>query len=125
MPRVSTRNARRRSSESSRPSTLSWRGARRWRGSIRAVPARWKPSGWTATGTSQATKMADALVLDASVAIAIARREPQANAAGAALYERASRNQTVHVPGHFWLELANVFARRHGMSPSEILQGVR
>jgi predicted nucleic acid-binding protein len=70
-------------------------------------------------------RMVEALVLDASAALAVARQEPTAAYVMAALDERAARNGSVHVPGHFWLELANVLARRFRLPPLDIVEGVR
>lgn len=65
------------------------------------------------------------IVVDASAAIALIRREP----AGLALDEilRASAREAVRLlaPEGFWLEIANVLVRRHGLPPSDVVEALQ
>lgn len=65
------------------------------------------------------------LVLDASAAISIVLDEPRGVAVRTAILEHARRDGSFHVPGQFWLELANVLARRYGRRPNDIVAAVR
>lgn len=62
------------------------------------------------------------IVLDASVAIAIIRREPARPAVLAVLRETAAGRGDRAVPDHFWLEVANVLIRRYGVTPAEAVE---
>jgi predicted nucleic acid-binding protein len=64
------------------------------------------------------------VVLDASVAIAIIRREAVANAARATVARWISVGRPLVVPSHFWLEVANVLFRRHRWNGEEVLTAV-
>lgn len=66
-----------------------------------------------------------ALVLDASVAIAIVRSEPTAPALLALLRTSIAHGGRRLVPDDFWLELANVLVRRHHASPEEAVEALR
>jgi predicted nucleic acid-binding protein len=68
---------------------------------------------------------ADALVLDASVAIAIVRREPTAPALRALVRASIAHGGRRLVPDDFWLELANVLVRRHRASPEMVVEALR
>ena len=57
------------------------------------------------------------LVVDASAALAILRDEPDGDRVRAAV-GRAAREE-LHVPNHFWLEVANVLGRRVGHTAAE------
>ncbi len=65
------------------------------------------------------------IVLDASAAIALIRREPAWPAIAEVL--RASAREAVRLlaPEAFWLEVVNVLVRRHGLPPSEVVEALR
>ena len=65
------------------------------------------------------------IVLDASAAIALIRREPPWPAIAEVL--RASAREAVRLlaPEAFWLEVVNVLVRRHGLPPSEVVEALR
>jgi predicted nucleic acid-binding protein len=65
--------------------------------------------------------MTRGLVVDASVALAIVRREPGSDAAAAALREA----DELVVPELFWLEIVNVLLRRHGLQPELVVEAIR
>ncbi len=69
--------------------------------------------------------MTGALVLDASVAIALVRHEPNREDLRDALRASARRRQRRLVPDVFWLELANVLVRRHKLTASQALEVLR
>ncbi|HYN70343.1 MAG TPA: type II toxin-antitoxin system VapC family toxin [Candidatus Eisenbacteria bacterium] len=64
-----------------------------------------------------------AIVVDASIAIAIARREPAATAARSLLRVRAGGR--LLVPDHFWIELTNVLVRRYSATAEETVEALR
>ena len=68
--------------------------------------------------------MSERLVIDASAALAIVLGEPERPTADAILRDRAG-TLDVLVPGHFWLEIANVLGRRHRFSAEDIVEAVR
>jgi predicted nucleic acid-binding protein len=61
------------------------------------------------------------LVIDASVAVAIVRREPARDVVRAILRERGR----AQVPAFFWLEIVNVLGRRYRYPGAAILEAVR
>ncbi len=65
------------------------------------------------------------IVLDASVAVAIIRREPSRPTLLAVLRETATGRGDRVVPDHFWLEVANVLIRRYGVTPAEAVEQLR
>jgi predicted nucleic acid-binding protein len=69
--------------------------------------------------------MTGGLVLDASAAIAIVRREAARFDVMDALRDSARRRKPRLVPDIFWLELANVLARRHRVTPTTIVAAIR
>lgn len=64
------------------------------------------------------------IVLDASVAISIARQEPEGAAANAAISQWTRDGVRVVVPSHFWLEVVNALVRRHGWSGADVLRSI-
>jgi predicted nucleic acid-binding protein len=66
-----------------------------------------------------------ATVIDASVAIAIVRREPMAAAAGSAMRRPEVAGGRILVPDPFWIEVTNVLIRRHRATPEEALEALR
>lgn len=72
---------------------------------------------------TRSQKVPEALVLDASAAIAIVHAEPARNAVVMAL--RDPRMGDVVVPGHFWLEIANVLVRRFGYTSRQVTEAVQ
>ena len=65
------------------------------------------------------------IILDASAAIALIRREPAWPAIAEVL--RASARDAVRLlaPEAFWLEVVNVLVRRHGLPPSQVVEALR
>jgi predicted nucleic acid-binding protein len=66
-----------------------------------------------------------ATVIDASVAIAIVRREPMAAAVGSAMRRPEVAGGRILVPDPFWIEVTNVLIRRHRATPEEALEALR
>jgi len=66
-----------------------------------------------------------AAVIDASVAIAIIRREPMAAAVGSAMRRPEVAGGRILVPDPFWIEVTNVLIRRHRATPEEALEALR
>ena len=62
-----------------------------------------------------------ALVIDASIALAVVLDEPVRDVIRRLLRKRGRPR----VPSFFWLEVINTFARRHGYASDEILEAVR
>ena len=69
--------------------------------------------------------MPDRLVLDASAAIAIARAEPGVADIRRIVGDHLAAGGEIDAPQHFWLEVANVLVRRHGLTPVEIVEAIR
>ena len=65
-----------------------------------------------------------ALVVDASVAVSIIRKEPEAEEAALAIARWTSTGMPLMVPGHFWLEVANTLVMRHGWDGARVLQAI-
>jgi len=61
------------------------------------------------------------IVIDASVAIAIIRREAAASVARTTIARWISLGRPLFVPSHFWLEVANTLFRRHRWNGQEVL----
>ncbi|MEO8468288.1 MAG: type II toxin-antitoxin system VapC family toxin [Chloroflexota bacterium] len=68
--------------------------------------------------------MTAGIVVDASAAIALVRREPAVSAITVAL-KRVAPGERLLVPDGFWLEVANVLIRRHRHSPDEVVEALR
>lgn len=66
-----------------------------------------------------------AVVLDASAAMAMLRREPAGRAVLETLRASVSERTRLLVPDVFWLELVNVLARRYRLLPTEVIEAVR
>jgi predicted nucleic acid-binding protein len=69
--------------------------------------------------------MTSGLVLDASAAIAVIRREPARSEVMQAIQESARRRERQIVPDFFWLELTNVLIRRHRLTPAHVVEALR
>ncbi|HEY8771735.1 MAG TPA: type II toxin-antitoxin system VapC family toxin [Candidatus Limnocylindria bacterium] len=67
---------------------------------------------------------ARALVVDASVAIAIAVQEPGYDLAVSILRDRGAAGEKLIVPAFFWLELVNVLIKRHRLAPGVVLEAL-
>jgi predicted nucleic acid-binding protein len=65
------------------------------------------------------------IVLDATVAIAVMRREPAAAALAEILHASAGGAVRLLVPVAFWLEFVTVLVRRYGLPPSEAVEALR
>jgi predicted nucleic acid-binding protein len=68
---------------------------------------------------------AQPVVLDASAAIAMVRREPAGPIVLESLRASASTKSRLLVPDPFWLELVNVLVRRYSLRSNEVLEAVR
>jgi predicted nucleic acid-binding protein len=68
--------------------------------------------------------IADRMVLDASVAIALLRAEPAAIEVARVIAARAGEGSLV-VPDHFWLEVQNVLVRRHRWDADAVVEAFR
>lgn len=66
-----------------------------------------------------------ATVIDASVAIAMVRREPMATAVGQAMRRPEVSGGRILVPDPFWIEVTNVLIRRYRATPEEALEALR
>lgn len=64
------------------------------------------------------------IVLDASVAISIARKEPEAASAVSSIAGWTRDGIAIVVPSHFWLEVANALTRRHRWAGDDVLQTI-
>lgn len=69
--------------------------------------------------------MADALVLDASAALAIALEEREAAAIGAQVRAAMTGDARILVPEHFWLEVVNVLVTRYRHSADDVIERLR
>ena len=65
-----------------------------------------------------------ALVVDASVAVAILIEEPAGDRAALILRERDAAGGQIFVPAFFWLEIVNVLIRRYRQPPGLVLQSI-
>ncbi|MEX0625433.1 MAG: type II toxin-antitoxin system VapC family toxin [Chloroflexota bacterium] len=68
--------------------------------------------------------MASALVVDASVAVAITVQEAGHDRAVTILRERRAAGSKLLVPAFFWLEVANVLVRRYRQRPGVVLEAI-
>lgn len=68
--------------------------------------------------------MTDGLVLDASAALAIIRREAAREFVLRILRERTGESE-IFVPGHFWLEIVNVLGLRYRHPPSRVVADIQ
>lgn len=64
------------------------------------------------------------VVIDASIALAIALREPRANSAIRMIRAWSQARRDRVVPSQFWYELVNGLGRRHGFSGQRTLDAV-
>ena len=83
------------------------------------------PCAWSEGATTTSSPVADRLVLDASVALAIARAEPGAEAIRTILADHLAADGEIEVPDHFWLELVNVMVRRYRRTAPEVVETIR
>lgn len=77
----------------------------------------------TATTDIRST-VSRSIVLDASAAIAMVRREESADRIRHLLVDRSRAGAKVIVPGVFWVEVVNVLARRHQYTGDAILEAI-
>ena len=68
------------------------------------------------------TMNTDALVIDASAAISLVREEEAGSAVRGIIGQDAVR--PLLVPEIFWVEVANILVRRHGMPMDAVLEGL-
>jgi predicted nucleic acid-binding protein len=64
------------------------------------------------------------VVVDASVALAIALNEPEGPLAAAAISDWTRTRATIVVPAHFWLEVTNSLLRRRHLPGEAVLEAV-
>jgi len=64
------------------------------------------------------------IVLDASVAVPLAHREPQSDRWRALVTGWLREHRAVVVPDHFWLEVSNSLLRRHRYRGGEVLEAL-
>ena len=64
------------------------------------------------------------IVIDASIGLAVMRREPERPAIRAAAQAWAQEGIDLVVPSHFWAEVVNVLVRRYGMSEPEVIEAL-
>jgi predicted nucleic acid-binding protein len=67
---------------------------------------------------------ARALVIDASIGIAVVRKEPGWKGALDALRLRRVAGSPLLVPSLFWLELVNVLSRRYRLKPAIVIEAI-
>jgi predicted nucleic acid-binding protein len=67
---------------------------------------------------------ARALVIDASIGIAVVRKEPGWKGALDALRLRRVAGSPLLVPSLFWLELVNVLCRRYRLKPGIVIEAI-
>jgi predicted nucleic acid-binding protein len=65
-----------------------------------------------------------ALVIDASIAISIVRKEPEGSPAAALIAERARDGARIVVPTHFWLEVSSGLLVGHRWSGALVLEAI-
>ena len=63
-------------------------------------------------------------IIDASVAVAIVRKEPEGATAATAISRLTRDGARMVVPAHFWLEVANALIRRRHWSGETVLQAI-
>jgi predicted nucleic acid-binding protein len=64
------------------------------------------------------------VVIDASIAVAIARSEPERPRATAAITRWTRDGARIVVPSHFWLEVANALIRRHRWDGAAVFEAI-
>jgi predicted nucleic acid-binding protein len=64
------------------------------------------------------------VVVDASVAVAILRKEPEGAAAVSLISQWTRDGARMVVPSHFWLEVVNALVGRHRWPGADILQSI-
>ena len=69
--------------------------------------------------------MPDVVVLDASAALSVLRREPERAQVVRILGEFADRRAEVLVPDLLWLEVANVLIARYRYTPQQVVASIR
>jgi predicted nucleic acid-binding protein len=68
--------------------------------------------------------MTESIVLDASAALAVLRREPEAIAVLDELRAAVESGRRILVPDLFWLEISNALLRRYGSTAAEVVEAV-
>lgn len=64
------------------------------------------------------------VVIDASVAVAIIRNEPEGPRAAALIDRWTQDGARIVVPSHFWLEVTNALQRRHGWVGAAVFEAI-
>src|SRR5215210_3146446 len=109
----------------SRRSIASRRTAIKWRAFTRVPNHPSTLLGANARAMIPRARVADALVVDASAALALLRAEPDGERIRDLLRDALERGAELHVPEHFWLEVVNVLVRRYGQTSAEVVEAVR
>jgi predicted nucleic acid-binding protein len=65
------------------------------------------------------------IIIDASIAVAIVRDEPEGPDAVAVISRRTRESGRIVVPSHFWLETTNTLMVRHHLPGATVLQAIR
>jgi predicted nucleic acid-binding protein len=65
-----------------------------------------------------------AIVIDASIAVSMARDEPEGPAATVAISNWTRSGARIVVPSHFWLEVANALLMRWHWSGAKVLEAI-
>jgi predicted nucleic acid-binding protein len=69
--------------------------------------------------------MTDGVVMDASAAIGLMRREPIAAEIRLVIDRVREHDAAIIVPELFWLEVTNALVRRHGLGPDDVVAAMR
>lgn len=64
------------------------------------------------------------VIVDASIAVAIVRKEPAGSASAAAISRSTRDGARIVVPSHFWLEVANALVGRRRWPGAKVLQAI-
>lgn len=64
------------------------------------------------------------IIVDASIAVAIVRDEPQGPDAVVVISRRTGEGGRIVVPSHFWLETTNTLLARHRLPGADVLQAI-
>jgi len=68
--------------------------------------------------------MAESIVIDASIAIALVRHEPWRTAIWAATRKWAEARNRLLVPALFWVEVVNALVRKHHRTEAEVIEAL-
>ena len=74
--------------------------------------------------STRRTRLADRVVVDASVALACLRNEVGTAVARAAVAAWNDSSTELLVPSHFWIEVTNALMRRHARPPADVVEAL-